>query len=93
MCWELWIKEKDALNLAKGIEGERIGSLSSVAKSYPTLCEAMDYSKPGFPVNHQLPEFMQTHVHRFGDAIQTSHPLSAPSPPSFNLSQYQGLFP
>ena len=27
-----------------------------------------------------------------GDTIQTSHPLSSPSPPAFNLSQHQGLF-
>ena len=27
------------------------------------------------------------------DAIQPSHPLSSPSPPAFNLSQHQGLFP
>ena len=26
------------------------------------------------------------------DAIKASHPLSSPSPPSFNLSQHQGLF-
>ena len=26
------------------------------------------------------------------DAIQPSHPLSSPSPPTFNLSQHQGLF-
>ena len=31
-------------------------------------------------------------VHRVGDAIQPSHPLSSPSPPAFNLSQHQGLF-
>ena len=36
---------------------------------------------------HQLPELAQTHVHRDGDAIQPSHPLSSPSPPAFNLSQ------
>ena len=52
----------------------------------------MDCSTPGFPVHHQLPELTQTHVHRVGDAIQPSHPLSAPSPPTFNLSQHQGLF-
>ena len=34
----------------------------------------------------------QTHVHRVGDAIQPSHPLSSPSPPTFSLSQHQGLF-
>ena len=37
-------------------------------------------------------ECAQTHVHRVGDAIQPSHPLSSPSPPAFNLSQHQGLF-
>ena len=49
----------------------------------------MDYSMPGLPVHHQLPEFTQTHV---GDVIQPSHTLSSPSPPTFNLSQHQGLF-
>ena len=34
----------------------------------------------------------QTHVHQVSDAIQPSHPLSSPSPPVLNLSQYQGLF-
>ena len=41
---------------------------------------------PGLPVYHQLPESTQTHVHRVGDAIQPSHPLSSPSPPALNLS-------
>ena len=40
----------------------------------------MNRSTPGLPVHHQLPEFTQTHVHRVGDAIQPSHPLSSPSP-------------
>ena len=55
------------------------------------LCNPIDLSTPGFPVHHQLPEFMQTHIHQIGDAIQPSHPLSSPSPPAFNLSQHQGL--
>ena len=42
----------------------------------------MDCSTPGLPVHHQLPEFTQTHVHWVSDAIQPSHPLSSPSPPS-----------
>ena len=62
---------------------------SSVAQWCSTLCDPMDCSKPGFSVHHQLPEFTQTHVR---DAIQPSHPLSSPSPPALNLSQYQGLF-
>ena len=49
-----------------------------------------DCSMPGFPV-HQLPELIQTCVHRVGDAIQSSHPLSSSSPPAFSLSQHQGL--
>ena len=52
----------------------------------------MDCSMPGFPVHHQLMELTQTLVHRVGDAIQPSHPLSFPSPPAFNLSKHQGLF-
>ena len=48
----------------------------SVSKSRLTLCDPMDYSTPGFPVLHYLPEFTQTHVHWFGDAIQLSHSLS-----------------
>ena len=65
---------------------------SSVAQSCPTLCDPMNRSTPGLPVHHQLPESIQTHVHRVGDAIQPSHPLSSPPPPAFNLSQHQGLF-
>ena len=59
---------------------------SSVAQSCPTLRDPMNRSMPGLPVHHQLPESTQTHVHRVGDAIQPSHPLSSPSPPAFNLS-------
>ena len=63
-----------------------------VTQSCPTLCDPMDCSMPGFPVHHQLPEPAQTHVYWVGDAIQPSYPLSSPSPPTFNLSQHQGLF-
>ena len=52
----------------------------------------MDCRKPGFPVIHQLPDLVQTHVHWVSDAIQPSHPLSSPYSPVFNLSQHQGLF-
>ena len=65
---------------------------SSVAQSCLTLCDPLNRSTPGLPVHHQLPEFTQTHVHRVGDAIQPSHPLSSPSPPAPNPSQHQGLF-
>ena len=52
----------------------------------------MNRSMPDLPVHHQLPEFTQTHVHRVGDAIQSSHPLSSPSPPTPYPPQRQGLF-
>ena len=65
---------------------------SSVAQSCPTLCNPMNRSTPGLHVYHQLPEFIQIHVHQVSDAIQPSHPLSSPSPPAPNPSQHQSLF-
>ena len=65
---------------------------SSVAQLCLTLCDPMNCSMPGLPVHNQLPEFTQTHVHRVGDDIQPSHPLSSLSPPAPNPSQHQSLF-
>ena len=64
------------------------GSRLVVVQSFSLvqLCDPMDCSTAGLPAHHQLPEFTQTRVHRVGDAIQPSHPLSPPSPPAFNLS-------
>ena len=59
---------------------------SSVTESYPTLRDPVEFSTPGFPVHHQLLELAQAHFHWIGDAIQTSHPLSSPSPPVFSQS-------
>ena len=64
---------------------------SLVAQSCSTLCDPKDCSMPGFPVQHQLLELDQTQVHQVGDAIQPSHPLSSPSPPTFNLFHHQAL--
>ena len=66
--------------------------IRSVAQLCPTLWDSMNHSMPGLPVHYQLPEFIQTHVHRVSDAIQPSHPLSSPSPPAPNYSQHQSLF-
>ena len=55
---------------------------SSVTHSCPTVCNPMDCSTPGLPVHHQLLELAQTYVHWVGDAIQPSHPLLSPSPPT-----------
>ena len=60
-------KTKWALKAWKGIkESDQIRSVA----------------QPGLPVQHQLPEFTETHVHRVSNAIQPSHPLSSPSPPA-----------
>ena len=74
------------------ILGHRSVQFSSVAQSCPTLCNLMNCSTPGLPVHHQLPEFTQNHIHQVSDAIQPSHPLSSPFPPTPNPSQCQSLF-
>ena len=66
--------------------------IQSVAQSCLTLSDPMNCSTPGPSVHYQLLEITQAHVHRVGDAIQPSHPLSSPSPPAFNLSLHQSLF-
>ena len=64
---------------------------SSVTQLCLTLCDPMKRSTPGLPVHHQLLVFTQPHVHRLGNAIQTSHALLSPSPPARNPFQHQGL--
>ena len=51
----------------------------------------MDCSTPGLPVHHQLLELIQTHVHLVSDVIQSSHPLSSPSPPASIISRNQSF--
>ena len=63
---------------------------SSVAQSYPTLCDPMNCSTPGFAVLHHLPEFAQTRPRSHEDS-PPSHPRLPPPPPALNLSQHQGL--
>ena len=74
----------------KWIYQDQFSSVQSLSRV--RLCNPMNCSTPGLPVPHQLPEFTQTHVHRVSDAIQSSHPLSSPSPPAPNPSQHQSLF-
>ena len=64
---------------------------NSIAQSCLTLCDPMNHSMPGVSIHHQLPEFIQTHVHRVSDAIQPSHPLLSLSPPAPNPSQHQSF--
>ena len=61
----------------------RVSSVQFSCSLMSTLCDLMYCSMPGFPVHHQPLELAHTHVHRVGDAIQPSHPLSFPFPPAF----------
>ena len=85
------IRFKDTCSLEEKLWPTSV-QFSSVPQWCPTLCNPMNGSTPGLPVHHQLPEYIQTHVHRVGDAIQPSHRLSSPSLPAPNPSQHQGLF-
>ena len=73
------VMDREAYSSVQLLSRVRLFATSSIAK------------RQASPV-YQLPEFTQTHVHRVGDAIQPSHPLSSPSPPAPNPSQHQGLF-
>ena len=52
----------------------------------------LQHARPPCPSPNFITEFTQTCVHRVGDAIQPSHPLSSPSPPAPNPSQHHSLF-
>ena len=97
-----WLQRIDWLWLgAKGIGELRLKSVliyhSENPRTLPNSVQLLSHvqlfatpwttARQGFPVHHQLSELIQIHVHRVGDAIQPSHPLSYPSPPAFNLSQ------
>ena len=69
-----------------------IQDLGSVTQLCLALSDPLDYSMPGFPVLHCLPEIAQTHVHWVGDATQQSRSLSPSSPSALNLSQDHRLF-
>ena len=102
--WKSWLKAQRWENKdhASGpitswqIDGETVESVTDFilggSKITANGDHPMDCSTPGLPVHHQLPELAHTHVHQVSDTIQPSNPLSSPSPPVFNPSQYQGVF-
>ena len=69
-----------------------MAQFSSLTQSCPTLCNPIKCSRSGFPVHNQHPENAQTHVHQVSDAMVTITSSVIPSPPTFNLTQHQGLF-
>ena len=89
-------KETDFSNLKHAVRVYEYAKLLQAGSQFSrsvmsTLCDPKDCNMPGFPIHHQPPKLTQTHVHRVGNAIQPSHPLSSPSP-AFNFSQHQGIF-
>ena len=88
-----WRRDQDRM-FQEDLPGDVANSVrfSSVTQSCLILCNPMEHNPPGLPVHHQLLEFTQTCVHWVSDAIQPSRPLSYPAPPTFSLSQHQGLF-
>ena len=99
-CWtasplppKAFLKNWDITDIRVHNHSSLTNASCSIAKLCLTLCNPMDCSTSGFPVHHQLPELMQTHVHWVSDAIQPSHPLLLPSF-ALNLFQHQaGSFP
>ena len=77
-CWHSNTRRYETLNHTRWC-------YYSVTKLWPTLCEPVDCSMPGFPVLHYLPEFAQTHVHCVDDVIQP--------PPLFSLLYLPSSFP
>ena len=73
--------------------GAELSSVQSspVGQSGPTL-RPHGLQPVRLPCPSPAPRACSASVHRVGDAIQPSHPLSSPFPPAFSLSQHQGLF-
>ena len=95
--WYIYYFPTSLLSIICWTEAQRSKKLaqvtySAIMEQCPTLCDPMNCSTPGLPVHHQLPEFIQTYIHRVSDAIQPSHPLLSPFLPATNPSQHQSLF-
>ena len=80
-------------NKVRDIKVDNVSQFSSVQLlSHVRLFETPWTAARQASLSITNPKLTQTHVHRVSDAIQPSHPLSAPSPLAFNLSQHQGVF-
>ena len=79
LSWDL--KDGQGFHREKWVDS-KLQKEQSVQFSCSVLSNSWPHELPHtrLPVYHQLPELAQTNVHRVGDAIQPSHPLSSPSP-------------
>ena len=64
-------------------------SVQFICSGYPTLCDPMDCSTPGFLVYYQLLELAQAHVHRISDKCTRIHMCSS----EFCLLRIHGCIP
>ena len=58
-----FIHSKESLGLGKWGRKKSGQSVSQFSRCHVQLCDPVNWSTPGLPVHHQLPEFTQTHVH------------------------------
>ena len=99
-CWTLiqgWLRpaKKSSINAGGRVNCRAVLELlgnqfSSVQSLSQIRLFPIPWTAVYLPVQHQLLDLTQPHVHQVGDSIQPSHPLSSPSP-AFSLSQHQGL--
>ena len=71
-----WLKVQEPLSCLIKWRSTFKSPCCSIPKLCLSLCDPMDYSMPSFPVHHHFPEFVQTHIHWVGDAIQPSNPIT-----------------
>ena len=99
VCWQRILKKNSTFffffQIRVHLLGHQFSQFSSVHFSHSVVSDSLrphesQHTRP--PCPSQLSEFTQTHVHLVSDAIQSSHPLSSPSPPARNSSQLQSLF-
>ena len=74
------------------LEMKRVESVQCSRPVASNSLQAHELQHARLPCPSPTPESTQTHVHYVSDAIQPSYPPLCPSPPTLNLSQYQGLF-
>ena len=90
--WKSWHKTQLTKNKNHGIWSHLVqfSSVQSLSRVwlFATPYTAAHQASLSISNSRSLP----THVHWVSDDIQPSHPLSTPSPASFNLSQHHGLF-
>ena len=72
-----------------------ISQLNSVSQSCLILCDPMDCSAPGLPVQKAIANSWSLFkLMSIESMMPSNHPILChpPSPPAFSLSQHQGLF-